>query len=168
MNSGTYKQPTILIRQFRIALLFTLPLLGFFLLGTQHIFFPSNTPGLEWHIYQTSPPPDVAIELSESQLDELQEAYESGFDHPDPEEGDPCTRLQMLPYKKFSTWKKQFQKRGFTMEKIRKMLTKGRRELYTHPEKGVTYTKIFDTRGNWIVIDFVDCILWQVAPYNFK
>lgn len=54
------------------------------------------------------------------------------------------------------------------MEKIRDMLRSGRREVYTHPVKGNRYTKIYDPKGNWIVVDFVDCIVWQVAPYNFK
>ena len=54
------------------------------------------------------------------------------------------------------------------MEKIRTMLANGRREAFAHPEKNVSYTKIFDTQGNWIVVDFVDCVVWQVAPNNFK
>ncbi len=119
-------------------------------------------------IIRTTPPPELGIELSEEQLSELASAYESGFDHPDPKKDDPCKRLQLLPYKKLSTWRKQFRKRGFTMEKIKHILQYGRREAYTHPEKAVPYTKIFDEQGNWIVVDFIDCIIWQVAPYNFK
>ncbi len=119
-------------------------------------------------ILHTSPPPEIAIELTDQQLTELTEAYNSGFDHPDPNQNDPCQRLQLLPYKKLSAWRKQFRKRGFTMEKIKDMLKNGRREPYTHPEKGVTYTKIYDRQGNWIVVDFLDCLIWQVAPYNFK
>lgn len=123
---------------------------------------------LERFIAKTAPPDDVAVELTGNQLQELAEAYDSGFDHPDPGNNDPCKRLQLLPHKKLSTWRKQFRKRGFTMEKIRDMLINGRRETFTHPQKGISYTKIFDEKGNWIVVDFIDCLIWQVAPYNFK
>jgi len=116
----------------------------------------------------TSPPPEVSIELDDAQLAALEQAYKQGFDHPQPDGEDPCERLRLLPYKKLSVWRKQFRKRGFTIEKIKDMLRDGRRELFVHPEKGTRYTKIFDPKGNWIVIDFVDCIVWQVAPHNFK
>jgi NADH:ubiquinone oxidoreductase subunit 3 (subunit A) len=124
---------------------------------------------MEHNLLRATPPPDVAIELSEAELAELTEAYESGFDHPDPERNDdPCERLQLLPFKKLKAWRKQFRKRGFTVAKIKDILKNGRREAFTHPEKGITYTKIYDQQGNWIVVDFVDCLIWQVAPYNFK
>lgn len=116
----------------------------------------------------TTPPPEVAIELSADELLALETAYEQGFDHPQPDGDDPCERLRLLPYKKLSAWRKQFRKRGFTIQKIKDMLKSGRREIYLHPEKGTRYTKIFDLKGNWIVVDFVDCVIWQVAPYNFK
>ena len=96
----------------------------------------------------------------------MEEAYEHGLENPEPD--DPCKRLELLPYKKLSAWRKQFSKRGFTIEKVRGLLANGRRVPFTHPEKGVTYTRIIDDKGNWIVVDFVDCIIWQVAPYNFK
>lgn len=115
-----------------------------------------------------SPPSDVTIELNDAQLAELEQAYQEGFDHPDPNGEDPCQQLRLLPYKKLSTWRKQFRKRGFTVQKIKDMLKSGRREIFVHPEKGTRYTKIFDPKGNWIVVDFVDCIVWQVAPHNFK
>ena len=127
---------------------------------------PPAPPTPDQSILQSTPPAEAAIELNDAQLAELTEAYEHGFNNPEPD--DPCTRLQLLPYKKLSAWRKQFRKRGFTMEKIKEMLAHGRRVPFTHPEKGVTYTKIFDAKGNWIVVDFVDCIIWQVAPYNFK
>ena len=117
---------------------------------------------------KASPPPEIAIEMNDEQLQDLTAAYEQGFDHPDPGKNDPCERLRLLPYKKLSTWRKQFSRRGFTMGKVRDIIATGRREAYRHPEKGVTYTKIYDPNGNWIVVDFVDCIVWQVAPYNFK
>ena len=116
----------------------------------------------------TSPPPEVAIELSADELLALATAYEQGFDHPQPNGEDPCQRLRLLPYKKLSAWRQHFRKRGFTIQKIKNMLKSGRREIFVHPEKGTRYTKIFDPKGNWIVVDFVDCIIWQVAPHNFK
>lgn len=117
-------------------------------------------------LLKTSPPSEVAIELTEAQFAELEDAWLHGFDNPEP--NDPCSRLKMLPFKKLTAWRKQFGKRGFTMEKVRNMLANGRREAFTHPEKGVTFTRIYDQQGNWIVVDFVDCLVWQVAPYNFK
>ena len=119
-------------------------------------------------VLKTSPPPEVSIDVTEDQLQALTEAYDRGFDHPNPNSNDPCDRLKLLPYKKLSAWRKQFRKRGFTMKKIKGMLQNGRREVFMHPEKATAYTKIYDAQGNWIVVDFVDCIIWQVAPYNFK
>ena len=133
--------------------------------GIEVINLPAP-PTPDHSILEATPPPEAAIELTDAQLVELTEAYEHGFNNPEPD--DPCTRLQLLPHKKLSAWRKQFRKRGFTMEKIKEMLAHGRRVPFTHPEKGVTYTKIFDAKGNWIVVDFVDCLIWQVAPYNFK
>ena len=134
---------------------------------------PISTDGLFPHwgegpILRTTPDPGVAIELSDSELMELDAAYNTGFDNPDPEGNDPCERLRLLPYKKLSAWRKQFSKRGFTIQKIKDILRNGRREIHVHPEKGTAYTKIFDPSGNWIVVDFVDCVIWQVAPHNFK
>lgn len=116
----------------------------------------------------TSPPPDVAIELDEEALAALTDAHASGFEHPDPGGKDPCKRLQLLPHKKLSAWKKQFRKRGFTIEKIKDMLLHGRRETFLQPEKNISYTRIYDAQGNWIIVDFIDCFIWQVAPHNFK
>lgn len=116
----------------------------------------------------TRPPDEVAIDLTQAQLLDLTTAYEQGFDHPDPEQDNACERLRLLPHKKLSAWKRQFQKRGFTMDKIRNMLRTGSREVSPHPTKDLTYTRIYDQQGNWIVVDFVDCIIWQIAPYNFK
>ncbi|MBK7407968.1 MAG: hypothetical protein IPJ40_07740 [Saprospirales bacterium] len=129
--------------------------------GSRHLL---STPGRSY--FKTTPPGEVGIELTDAQLIALEDAYLHGFNNPEP--NDPCKRLQMLPFKKLSAWRKQFCKRGFTMEKIKDMLANGRREAFTHPEKGVTYTRIFDRQGNWIVVDFMDCMVWQVAPYNFK
>ena len=119
-------------------------------------------------ILRTTPPPEVGIELTDAELLELESAYTSGFDHPDPGSNDPCERLRLLPYKKLSAWRRQFRRRGFTMGKVKELLRGGRREMYVDPEKGTRYTKIYDAAGNWIVVDFVDCLIWQVAPYNFK
>lgn len=148
-----------------LSLLIGLLLLMVWLLAGPHDY--GGAPAVEFTL-RAAPPPEVAIELSDAQLRELTEAYEHGFDHPDPGGEDPCERLRLLPHKKLSAWRRQFRKRGFTMEKVRDMLRTGRREVYTHPTKGNRYTKIYDARGNWIVVDFVDCIVWQVAPYNFK
>jgi hypothetical protein len=103
---------------------------------------------------RTSPPSAVEIELSEADIAAITQAYQFGFDHPEPKGNDPCRRLQLLPHKKLSAWRKQFRKRGFTVDKIKDMLRTGRREAFAHPEKGTTFTKIYDPQGNWIVVDF--------------
>ena len=59
---------------------------------------------------RTAPPPEVAIELSADQLTALTDAYENGLPNPDPD--DPCDRLQLLTYKSFGKWKRQFSRRG--------------------------------------------------------
>ena len=119
------------------------------------------------YVVHTRPPSDVGIELTSAQASSLDAAYRSGF--PNPNDDDPCERLRMLPQKTLKVWRKQFRKRGFTVEKIQHMLKKGRRERFTHPQKpGTPKTKIYDEKGNWIVVDFADCILYQVAPHNFK
>ncbi|MEN0005750.1 MAG: hypothetical protein AAF798_16500 [Bacteroidota bacterium] len=147
-----------------LCLTITFLLLKWAMVSTSTIFSSYTSTSITF----AKPPPEVAIQLTDAQLDVLRSAYESGFENPDPGGDDPCERLLLLPYKKFSTWKRQFQKRGFTIEKVQSILKDGRREIFIHPEKGTRFTKIFDEVGNWIVIDFVDCILWQVAPHNFK
>jgi hypothetical protein len=121
-------------------------------------------------LYRTAPPPEVAIELTPAQESALAHAYAHGIDPGDPGDGgdSSCERLRLLPYKKLRTWRRQFQRRGFTVAKIKTMLRTGVRSPHTHPTKGTTYTKISDPAGNWIIVDFVDCLIWQVAPYNFK
>lgn len=114
----------------------------------------------------TVPPPEVAIELNEDQLSALADAYEHGISNPEPD--DPCKRIKMLSGKQLSKWRRQFSRRGFTVAKVRELLRGGARSPHTHPTKGTTYTKITGPAGNWIIVDFVDCILWQVAPHNFK
>jgi hypothetical protein len=150
----------------------TLSLLGILLISSALFIglFWQDTPAFdllqESILLKTAPPAEVTIELTDAQLADLEDAWLHGFDNPEP--NDPCARLQMLPFKKLTAWRKQFSKRGFTMDKVRSMLANGRREAFTHPEKGVTFTRIYDQQGNWIVVDFVDCLVWQVAPYNFK
>lgn len=155
-----------LARNRGISLLAALLLISVFFIGQFVPDHPTFYQPLEGLILKTTPPGEVGIELTDAQLAALEDAYLHGFNNPEP--NDPCKRLQMLPFKKLSAWRKQFRKRGFTMEKIKDMLANGRREAFTHPEKGVTYTRIFDRQGNWIVVDFMDCMVWQVAPYNFK
>ena len=52
-------------------------------------------------LLKTTPPREVAIELTESQNAELEGAFQNGFDSPEP--NDPCRRLRLLPFKKLST-----------------------------------------------------------------
>lgn len=159
-------QSILTISRSRLCLLMLLLLVSIFIIGQSVDHFNNFPLPMEGFILNTSPPDEVAIELTNNQLLELEDAFENGFENPEP--NDPCRRLQLLPFKKLSTWRQQFRKRGFTMGKVMDILANGRREAFTHPEKGVTFTKIFDRQGNWIVVDFVDCIVWQVAPYNFK
>ena len=153
-----------------------LPLLFFALLSGWLIYVivgatPLPPPPLGeagWGPYRTSPPPDVAIELSRAQETALAHAYTHGIDPGEPGDGGPCDRLRLLPHKKLRTWRRQFERRGFTVDKIEQMLRTGARAPHLHPTKGTQYTKISDPAGNWIIVDFVDCLIWQVAPWNFK
>lgn len=123
---------------------------------------------LLYYLVQAKVPKDAEINLTPDQITEIETAYSDGFEFNSDDE-DPCEKLKLQTYKKLSAWKRQFRRRGFTIEKIRKMLQTGRREAFAHPKTPeITRTKIFDDTGNWIVVDFVDCIIWQIAPSNFK
>lgn len=123
---------------------------------------------LLYYLVQANVPKDAEITLTPTQITEIETAYTDGFELNSDNE-DPCEKLKLQAYKKLSVWKRQFRRRGFTIEKIKKMLQTGRREYFAHPKTPeITRTKIFDDTGNWIVVDFVDCIIWQIAPSNFK
>lgn len=123
---------------------------------------------LLYYLLQAKVPKDAGITLTPAQITEIEAAYTNGFEFNSGDE-DPCEKLKLQTYKKLSVWKRQFRRRGFTIEKIKKMLQTGRREKFAHPKTPeITRTKIYDDTGNWIVVDFVDCIVWQIAPSNFK
>jgi len=123
---------------------------------------------LLYYLVQTQVPKDAEITLTPVQLTEIETAYTEGFEFNSNNE-DPCERLKLQAHKKLSDWKRQFRRRGFTIEKIKHMLRTGKREAFVHPKTpDITRTKIFDDTGNWIIIDFADCIIWQIAPSNFK
>ncbi len=123
---------------------------------------------LLYYLVQAKAPKDVEITLTPTQIIEIEAAYTDGFEYNSNNE-DPCEKLKLQTYKKLSDWKRQFRRRGFTIEKSKDMLRTGRRQVFAHHKtRDVTRTKIFDDIGNWIIVDFVDCIIWQIAPSSFK
>lgn len=106
------------------------------------------------------------ITLSAEQIDEISVLYNEGLDFSgDPE--DPCQRLKLLGLKSINKWINQFSKRGFTVSKIRETLEIGTRMTYNHVS-GSNFTRIIHPDGSCIIVDFVDCVIWQIAPANFK
>ena len=133
------------------------------------LFLPAPTlphPLAMENVLRATPDPADRIDFTPAQLAEIEAAYTDGFRNPNPD--DPCARIKMLPYKQLSKWTKQLSRRGFTLETIKELLKTGRRVPHTHPVKGTTYTRIIGPSGKCIIVDFADCILWQVAPANFK
>lgn len=123
---------------------------------------------LLYYLVQAKVPKDAEITLTPTQVAEIEAAYTDGFEFNSNNEN-PCERLKLQTYKKLGDWKRQFRRRGFTIEKIKDMLRTGRRETFAHPKTpNITRTKIFDDTGNWIIVDFVNCVIWQIAPSNFK
>jgi hypothetical protein len=72
-----------------------------------------------------------------------------------------------LGLKKLNKWVQQFTKRGFTVDKVRATLETGTRATYSHPS-GSNFTRIVHPDGSSVIVDFVDCIIWQLAPADFK
>ena len=106
------------------------------------------------------------ISLTNEQVDEITTLYEEGIEfNNDP--NDPCRRLKLLGLKKLSKWVNQFKHRGFTVEKIKETLETGTRMVYNH-RSGTNFTRIVHPDGSCIIVDFVDCVIWQIAPGDFK
>ncbi len=106
------------------------------------------------------------IVLTTEQLDEISALYSAGIEfNNDP--NDPCQKLKLLGLKKLNKWVTQFKKRGFTVSKIKETLETGTRTTYNHLS-GSNFTRIIHPDGSCIIVDFVNCVIWQIAPANFK
>jgi hypothetical protein len=105
------------------------------------------------------------IELTSAQIDEITILYEDGLEFNNEPE-DPCKNLKLLGLKKLKRWVNQFKKRGFTVEKIREILKNGSRHSYVHPS-GSNFTRIVHPDGTSIIVDFANCVIWQIAPSDF-
>ena len=106
------------------------------------------------------------IVLTTEQLGEISALYSAGIEfNNDP--NDPCQKLKLLGLKKLNKWVTQFKKRGFTVSKIKETLETGTRTTYNHLS-GSNFTRIIHPDGSCIIVDFVNCVIWQIAPANFK
>jgi hypothetical protein len=118
---------------------------------------------IEDFLLRTETPP---FPLSSDQIQEITLLYNSGLEfNNDP--NDPCSKLKLLGLKKLNKWINQFTQRGFTVEKIRQTLDVGIRNTYIHPS-GSHFTRIIHPDGSSVIFDFVNCIIWQIAPADFK
>jgi hypothetical protein len=101
-----------------------------------------------------------------SRAGEISALYSAGIEfNNDP--NDPCQKLKLLGLKKLNKWVTQFKKRGFTVSKIKETLETGTRTTYNHLS-GSNFTRIIHPDGSCIIVDFVNCVIWQIAPANFK
>lgn len=106
------------------------------------------------------------IPLTVEQIDEITALYNNGIEFNN-NPNDPCRKLKLLGLKKLNKWVNQFKQRGFTVSRIRETLETGTRMTYNHPS-GSSFTRIVHPDGSCIIVDFVDCVIWQIAPANFK
>jgi len=106
------------------------------------------------------------INLTEAQIAEISTLYDDGIEFSD-DPNDPCKKLKLLGLKKLNKWVNQFNKRGFTVSKIRETIETGTRMTYSHPS-GSNFTRIIHPDGSCIIVDFLECIIWQIAPADFK
>ncbi|AEE48917.1 hypothetical protein [Haliscomenobacter hydrossis] len=95
---------------------------------------------------------------------EIQIVIDDGIEISIPLNG--CTNFKLKDFKSARRWKKQFRDRGFDTNKIRDMLQNGRQESFVD-WKGHHLLRIFDSDGNYIVVDPLTCEIWQVAPNTF-
>ncbi len=117
---------------------------------------------IEDFLLRTETPP---IELTNEQVEAITELYNDGIEFSNP--NDPCQKLKLLGLKKLNKWVYQFKKRGFTVDKIKKILEIGSRQTHSHPS-GSNFTRIIHPDGSSIIVDFVNCVIWQIAPADFK
>lgn len=105
------------------------------------------------------------IELTNEQVAEITALYNDGIEFNNP--NDPCQKLKLLSLKKLHKWIYQFKQRGFTVDKVKEIFEIGSRQTYSHPS-GSNFTRIIHPDGSSIIVDFVNCVIWQIAPADFK
>lgn len=105
------------------------------------------------------------ITLTNEQVTEITALYNDGLEFGD-DPNDPCQKLKLTGFKKLNKWINQFKQRGFTVSKIRETLKIGTRSVYNH-RSGTNFTRIIHPDGSCIIVDFVDCLIWQIAPAHF-
>lgn len=78
-----------------------------------------------------------------------------------------CNNFRLNDFKSPLKWSNQFKKRGFTLERVRDILQHGTKETYID-HLGKTMVRVTDPHsGDFIVIDPLDCKIWQIAPSTF-
>lgn len=97
--------------------------------------------------------------------DEINQAIEEGITLSTDLNG--CNNYKLRDFKTPGKWRKQFRRRGFSVERIRQMLTGGRAISIVDP-KGQSLVRVVDPATNdYLVIDPKTCEIWQVAPASF-
>ncbi|HMP26328.1 MAG TPA: hypothetical protein PKC76_19525 [Saprospiraceae bacterium] len=130
--------------------------------GTNEVW-ESLDVAIENFLMRSETPPG---DLSNEEIEEITIFYNDGIEFSnDPDE--PCQKLKLLGLKKIDKWIHQFRNRVFTVDKIKEIMQIGSRYVYSHPS-GSNFTRIVHPDGTSIIVDFVNCIIWQVAPAHFK
>jgi len=99
-------------------------------------------------------------------VDAINTAMEQGIAITTPLNG--CSNFKLKDFKKPAVWRKQFRKRGFTVDKVKDMLQSGNREFFIDPN-GRQMVRIIDPQsGDYLVLDPHNCEIFQIAPAYFK
>ena len=79
-----------------------------------------------------------------------------------------CNNFRLKDFKKPGIWRKQFRKRGFTVQKVSEILRHGAKKTYYDTKSGRTMMRMTDPQsGDYIVLDPKKCEIWQIAPSTF-
>jgi len=100
------------------------------------------------------------------QPDEINDAIDQGITIPTAING--CNNFHLKDFKKPGIWRKQFRKRGFTVQKVSEILRRGAKETYYDTKSGRMMMRMIDPQsGDYIVLDPEKCEIWQIAPSDF-
>jgi hypothetical protein len=101
----------------------------------------------------------------QTEAPEFKEAIDDGFAISVPVMN--CNNFKLKDFKTPGKWSKQFRKRGYDLEKVKRTIETGKRESFIDA-KGQSLMRITDPiSGDWIVLDPYVCEIWMVAPSHF-
>jgi len=112
---------------------------------------------LVWFAIRPSPP-STSVDVSRA----LSGSY---FRPPD---GGPQKKWRLKRFKSIEKWTAQFKERGYSTDRIQRILETCKPKPYTHPSKPSVNMKIIEDRSGWIIFEETEIVeVWQVAPKWF-